>query len=140
MGVDQEFERIVGDAPSQAPARLIVLFDPTEAQVRAIPLGSDVVVTDTRMFLCGIMAVEQQESLIHMMEGRGHLHATVAYLPPPPTSDSVLSPDALAQQVLDKYMPRIMRAADGQVSAKEVAMAMLRETVVLAREGVSSPF
>ena len=133
-----QFDSIVEEKEREGgPVRLVVLENPTHAQLSAIPLGVDMMVVDADQgaILSGVWHEEARGGFIERAVEHGHIHAYLGYVPPAPTPDSALTPQQIAENIAARYTERL----PGQ--EREIVHAMIREAVLTAREGmVWNPF
>lgn len=142
--IDSIFAELTGDVP-RGTARMQVLINPTAAQIRAIPLGSDIAYTSPRQFQSGIWD-EEVRDLFAECAGQndcGHMHGFLIYTPPVPTDDSALTAEAIAKHAADMFEESVRKATsdtpDPEWPLHDVLELMVEAAVHKARDGMVFP-
>lgn len=137
--IDDLFNEIVREDVPQGPARLRVIDTPTIQQLQAIPVGSDVIISDDSNFMSGLWTQGIIDDLTQKIERSAcpHLHAYVAYLPPQPTPETSRTARDIAIEIIRDYGGD-PHATDDESVRNRVA---IERAVHQAREGmVFTPF
>ena len=141
-GMDAVFQAIVDDkSPSKGAFRITVLEKPTNAQLLAVPIGSDVIFSDDKTFMAGQWTEDIRDSMAAAADDNDchHLHAFIAYLPPAVTEDSQLTAEQITDYVMDLH--GITPEHGLNRLATKVIKRMLKRAVHMARDGmVFKPF
>ena len=134
--MDDLFKEILREDPPAGPSRIRVIDTPTIQQLRAIPIGSDAIISDDENFMSGVWTAGIAADMERRVEAGTcpHLHAYLAYLPPVPVPESALT----AEAITDEAMSAITTLDAVMESRVRVA---IQRAVHMAREGmVFTPF
>lgn len=144
MDDDDRLEKVLQqilDGPATPLVRMQMLGNPTTAQIKAIPDGSEVIMTHTEVAMFGVMTENSRQELLDAIRdqetGCDHLHGQLIYDPPRTVvPDSALTAD----QIADRQM-RAFEANRSRGVTNELLHTMLSAAVHEAREGmVFNPF
>jgi hypothetical protein len=132
--IETVLAELEGDRPL-GPARIVVLDHPSTAQVKAIPLGSDAIVIDHAQMMSGMWREDTRDGLVEHIEVNSPddvYHGILAYLPPPPSPDSALTADAIAEEIIEGLPMFAM-------FTEKTLHELLTRAVHMARDGMVYP-